>query len=212
MKKKAEDVKFLSEINATQYKNITANNGQAFVNELKDQVDLKAQIIEMEDLTIETIDWVNDSGNIYFDYENENFTDPTKQFFEFVSNDKDQNEAIANDGFSILAVDTVDVGGVYKVRLSANKVPSIDIVLRVNLINYTEEVFEAGEITANKIIYSNTTSGLTATEVQGAIDELKEISDNKIDKTAIKQTTGSSTTDIMSQKAISDELGLKERR
>ena len=74
MKKKAEDVKFLSEINATQYKNITANNGQAFVNELKDQVDLKAQIIEMEDLTIETIDWVNDSGNIYFDYENENFT------------------------------------------------------------------------------------------------------------------------------------------
>ena len=208
---KAEDVKFLSEINAMPYKSITANNGQSFVNELKDQVDLKAQIIEIEDLTIETTDWVNDSGNIYFDYENENFTDPTKQFFEFVSNDKVQNEVI--DGFSILAAETILDGADYKVRLFANKVPNIDIVLRVNLINYTEEVFEAGEITANKIIYSNTTSGLIATEVQGAIDELKGITDDlesdKVDKTAIKQTTGSSTTDIMSQKAISDELGLK---
>jgi hypothetical protein len=170
---KAEDVKFLSEINAMPYKDITANNGQAFVNELKDQIDLKAQIIELEDLTIETTDWIDDSGNIYFDYENENFTDPTKQFFEFVSNNKDQNEAIANDGFSILALETILDGTDYKVRLFANKVPSIDIVLKVNLINYTNEVFEAGEITANKIIYSNTTSGLIATDVQGAIDELE---------------------------------------
>lgn len=209
----AEDIKDLQEITATPYKTITAENGQAFVNELKDQVDLKAQIIELEDLTIETTDWIEDSGNIYFDYENENFTDPTKQFFEFVSNDKDQNESIASEGFSVLAVGTVVVGGVYKVRLSANKVPSIDIVLKVNLINYTNEVFEAGEITANKIIYSNTISGLIATEVQGAIDELKGITDDlesdKVDKSAIKQTTGSSTTDIMSQKAISDELALK---
>lgn len=210
---KAEDVKFLSEINATPYKNITANNGQAFVNELKDQVDLKAQIIELEDLTIETIDWVNDGGNIYFDYANENFTDPTKQFFEFVSNNKDQNEAIANDGFSILALETILDGADYKVRLFANKVPSIDIVLKVNLINYTNEVFEAGEITANKIIYSNTISGLTAKEVQGAIDELKGITDDlesdKVDKSAIKQTTGTSETDLMSQKAITSELASK---
>ena len=35
------------------------------------------------------------------------------------------------------------------------------------------------------------------------------LNDGKIDKTAVKQTTGTSTDDVMSQKAVTDELALK---
>ena len=50
------------------------------------------------------------------------------------------------------------------------------------------------------------------TEVAGSVLDAtqgKALNDGKIDKTAVKQTTGTSTDDVMSQKAITDELALK---
>ena len=52
-------------------------------------------------------------------------------------------------------------------------------------------VNEGGASTADKVKYDNTESGLQATEVQGAIDEVQsvidEINTNKVDKVSGKQ-------------------------
>ena len=45
-----------------------------------------------------------------------------------------------------------------------------------------------------------------AQNAQDVADTYATILDGKLDKTAVKQTTGTSTTDIMSQKAVTDEL------
>ena len=53
------------------------------------------------------------------------------------------------------------------------------------------------------ILNDNTTWGTEATKIKANFDELYN---NKIDKTSIVQTTGDSLSDIMSQKAVTDEI------
>ena len=63
-----------------------------------------------------------------------------------------------------------------------------------------------GASTATNVTYNNDSSGLNAENAQDAIDE---IASKKIDKSSIVQTTGTSETAVMSQKAVKTELDKK---
>jgi hypothetical protein len=45
-----------------------------------------------------------------------------------------------------------------------------------------------------------------AAKAEDVVDEAYAVVENKVDKTAVKQETGASTTDVMSQKAVTDEI------
>lgn len=175
----AEDIKALQEITANTFDDITATNGQSCVEQINDKVNLKSQITEEADLTILTTDWVDNTTNYYYDYFNANFTNPTKQRFEFISNDLTQNTTLANEQFVTLKLENITSGSDYGIRIYVNIVPSIDITLKVMLETYTDKVFNAGDISASNVTYDNTTSGLIATNVKTAIDELES---KKVDK------------------------------
>ena len=65
-----------------------------------------------------------------------------------------------------------------------------------------------GASVASAVSYNNVESGLNATNVQAAVDELET---KKFDKSNVAQTTGSSTLKVMSQKTVTDELaGIKD--
>ena len=60
-----------------------------------------------------------------------------------------------------------------------------------------------GASNANAVIYDNNVSGLTAINVNGALDEL---ANKKFDKASVVQGTGEAEDKVMSQKAVSDKL------
>ena len=66
------------------------------IEQINDKVNLKNQVIEQADLTITTASWVDNTTNYYYDYYNANFTNPTKQRFDFISNSVSQNETLKN--------------------------------------------------------------------------------------------------------------------
>ena len=63
-----------------------------------------------------------------------------------------------------------------------------------------------GASVATAVTYDNTQSGLVSVNAQGAIDELET---EKFDKSNVVQTTGTSTTSVMSQKAVTDTIAEK---
>ena len=63
-----------------------------------------------------------------------------------------------------------------------------------------------GASTATNVAYNNDDSGLNAENTQDAIDELQ---DSKVDKTSILQELGNAEDKVMSQKAVTTELGKK---
>lgn len=168
----AEDIKALQEITANTFDDITGTNGQTVVEQINDKVNLKNQVIEQADLTITTASWVDNTTNYYYDYYNANFTNPTKQRFDFISNSVSQNETLKTDQFIILGLETLNNGTSDYVRIYANKVPSTDITLKVLLETYTDSNIQAGDILASAVEYNNVSSYLIATNVQSAIDEL----------------------------------------
>ena len=62
-----------------------------------------------------------------------------------------------------------------------------------------------GEITDDAET-ATTAANQAAQNAQDVADTYATILDSKLDETAVKQTTGTSATDVMSQKAVTDEL------
>ena len=175
-----EDNKTLAEIGATTFDDITATDGQDCVEQINDKVNLKNQVTELADLIVETTDWVDNTTNFYYDLYRAEFTDPTKQRFDLISAGLAQNTTLSNEQIVFLGIEVIAVGENYYNRIFVDKVPSIDLTFKVLLETYTDSVVEAGIISASAVTYDNTTSGLIATNVNSAIDELQS---KKIDKT-----------------------------
>lgn len=176
----AEDVKALQEITSTPFDDITATNGQSCVEQINDKVNLKCQLVDSEDIIIETTDWtIDEDGDYYFDYYNDNYVDPDQQFIDAHFYGKIQAKTLSSEQVNIFDIEDIENSGTYGVRLYANKVPSIDLNCKMRIMTYTNQNSSAVARTAESVTYDNVISGLTATNVKLAIDELES---KKVDK------------------------------
>lgn len=88
-------------------------------------------------------------------------------------------------------------------EINAKKIFIEDEVLNTN------HIINAADVAGANL--SNALEGLheAITTITGLGTALEDLEDNKVDKTSIKQGIGSSTTDVMSQKAVTDGLNTK---
>lgn len=168
-----EDTKALEEIIARPYKNIAATDGQEFVEDLKDEIDLKTQIVSLGILTIEPNEWQIDGDKFSYEYTNENYTDSLIQSLKFINNTVSQSEQIIDEGIAFLGFEDTTDG----VKLIINKEPSFNLSFEVMLLTYTDITITPEELVASMVGFDNTGTGLSAVNVQQALNEIKGLVD-----------------------------------
>ncbi len=195
-----EDIKALEEITTRPYKNIEATDGQEFVEELKDQIDLKSQIARIEVVEIKSDDWVSLGDGLYsFTYHNDLFVDAVNQQpFFMVEAEEDYNKLLEND-ILLQSVLTVDESLNITLKARAEEPIAIDLNLTFGLAQVQQNTIDGIKLNAEMIDFSNAGTQMIATTVQEAIEELKgetdfnfgeiqDLKDDKLDKKIIPDT------------------------